>query len=97
MLTYLKEDNFFRDLSVPHQKLAEEVRMLIFSIIPELKESIKYGIPFYSLNRKNLFYFSVQKGKLFLCLVYGAKLESGVNVQKATDRKCRKHRINLQS
>lgn len=39
----------------------KEVRALIFSILPEVDESVSYGMPAYKLNGKPLIYFAGYK------------------------------------
>lgn len=58
-------------------EFAEELRCihrLILDSHPAIFATVKYGLPFYCMN-KNVFYVDVQNGKPLLALVYGFKLE----------------------
>lgn len=71
---YFKVEDYITELPLWMQEQLFVVREIILQSHPNIKEEIKFNIPFYSLNGL-LFYFSVYKKKDFvLGICNGAKL-----------------------
>ncbi len=58
MKTPASIDSHIASLPVNVQKKVESIRELIHASVPEAKECIKYGIPTFTLNEKNLVHFA---------------------------------------
>ncbi|MDZ4668404.1 MAG: DUF1801 domain-containing protein [bacterium] len=71
---YYKVEDYIVDLPQWMQERLFVVREIILHAHPNIKENVKYNIPFYSLNGL-LFYFAIYKKKHFvLGMCNGAKL-----------------------
>jgi hypothetical protein len=73
---YFKVEDYIADLPQWMQEQLFVVREIILQSNPDIKESMKFNIPFYTLNGL-LFYFSLYKKKEFvLGICNGAKLQN---------------------
>ena len=54
-------DAFYAGLKEPVRSCLEALRIIILNYDPAITESIKYGMPFFSYNKKMLCYFWVDK------------------------------------
>jgi hypothetical protein len=78
--------------SAKHREIIHALRMLIFACIPDVQEKFKYKIPFYNYDGE-LFYLTVQKGKVVLGLVYGVKMNPRPGILLAEYNKQIRHLV----
>ncbi len=69
------------------------LRKLIFEQLPNVKESIKWKMPFYNYQSKPLIYLNSNKNNLIIGFMDGAKLEDNKNIfaQKSLSLKRIRH------
>ena len=61
---YKSIDDYISSFPPEIQKILEETRALIRKLAPEAEETIKYDMPTFTLNGKNLVYFAAWKNHL---------------------------------
>ncbi len=66
-------DAYFNDLQPSIQPLARAVRVLLFEVMPELTEEIKYGLPFY-FYQGSVCFINVAKNHLDVGFTAGTEL-----------------------
>lgn len=62
--TYKSVDDYIQGFPRDIQKVLEETRSLIQELVPDAEETIKYDMPTFTLNGKNLVYFAAWKKHL---------------------------------
>lgn len=79
-------EGYFESQSAEHSVLLRQIHTLILDQHPGLNAQVKYGIPFYVL-QKNLCYLAVQKNKVILGIVEGHRLGAVKALLDFTGRK----------
>ena len=57
-------DDYISSFPPKIQKILEETRWLVRELVPDAEETIKYDMPTFTLNGKNLVYFAAWKNHL---------------------------------
>jgi uncharacterized protein YdhG (YjbR/CyaY superfamily) len=57
-------DNYINIYPLPTRKILIQIRNLIHKLVPQATETIKYGIPTFVLNDKNLVHFAAYKNHI---------------------------------
>lgn len=58
MKNYKDIDEYLENFAAPTQKILQDIRQTIKKAAPDTTEAIKYGIPTFQLNGKNLVHFA---------------------------------------
>ncbi len=58
MKNYKDIDEYLENFAAPSQKILQDIRETIKKAAPDATEAIKYGIPTFQLNGKNLVHFA---------------------------------------
>jgi len=64
MKTYKNFEDYFSDFNLEMIEKLERIRIEIKNKIPEVEECIKYAMPTFTLNNKNLVHFAVYKNHI---------------------------------
>lgn len=57
-------DEYIKNLPPLSQEKISELRLLVQKLFPQAEEAIKYGIPTFVLNKKNLIHFAAYKNHI---------------------------------
>jgi hypothetical protein len=82
--------DFIEQLPAAQQRLAEQLRQLIWETLPQVTESFKWKVPFYE-GHGLLCYLSPQTDCLVLGFIQGASLTDPAGLLSAQDRQQVRH------
>jgi hypothetical protein len=82
-------DSYQSDLPQPQQEIIKRLRAFMARTYPELTESLKWRVPTYSLNGKNLMGLQDFKGHVNMNFFGGARLHDAREILLGTGRQVR--------